>query len=82
MMEKLPKFCPMGRLSDLASRADADLIAYTVGAGFAADYAIKRYASRAALEAFCRDGSKHHALVKRRVSASMLVNRNVERALT
>lgn len=80
-MEKLPKFCSMGRLSDLASRADADLIAYTVGAaGFAADYAIKRYTSRAALEAFCKDGSKHHALVKRRVSASMLANRNVERA--
>lgn len=79
-MTKLPKFCPMGRLSDLASHPDADLIAYTVGNGFFDDYAIKRYASRAALEAFCKDGSRHHALIKRRVSAGMLFNRNVQQA--
>lgn len=79
MTSKLPKFLPAGRLSDLSAHPDADLIAYTVGAGWSADYAIKRYTSRAALEAFCKDGSKHHALVKRPVSGSMLTNRNTQR---
>lgn len=77
---RLPRTIPFGRIGDLRSRPDADLIAYTIPARTFADFRLKRYASRKALEAFCRDGSSHHALVKRPVHPSMLVNRNTQRA--
>jgi len=72
-------FVPFGRLDDLRSRPDAELIAYTVGRSWDSNYRITVYASRKALEAFCRAGSQHHALVKRDVDGTMIVNRNTQR---
>lgn len=70
------KTIPLGRLDELRSQPNADCIAYTA---YGFDAIIKRYASRKALEAFCKDGSAHHALVKTSVHQSMLVNRNTQR---
>ena len=67
---------PLGRLDELRSQPDADRIAYTV---YGYDAIIQRYASRKALEAFCKDGSTHHALIKTPVHQSMIINRNTQR---
>ena len=75
----LPRYVSLGRMPELRERPDADRIAYTLGPGSFDDYTLKRYASRKALEAFCKDGSRHHALVKTVVAPSMLVNRNTQR---
>lgn len=72
-------YVPAGRINDLRTRGDADRIAYTVPRQTFADYACKVYASRAAMLAFCKDGSAHHALVKSECSAGMLTNRNTQR---
>lgn len=69
---------PLGRLDEWRSRPDADLLALSP-VGY--DYAVQRYASRKALEAFCKHGSTHHALVKTPVHPTMLVNRNIQRAV-
>lgn len=74
----LPKSLPMGRLHELESRSDAHLIAYSTAALFQG-YRITRYKSRKALEAFCRPGSVHHALVKTPTHPNMITNRNVQR---
>jgi hypothetical protein len=67
---------PVGRLAEVQAVPDADLLAYTVQ-GY--DVKLTRYASRAALEAFCKDGSTHHAVVKAPVDPNMMTNRNVQR---
>lgn len=78
---KLPKFTPSGRLDELRARPDAACIAYTFPIGAFDDYRLTLYASRKALEAFCRDGSRHHALIKEPRAASMITNRNTQRAI-
>jgi hypothetical protein len=70
----------MGRLNELRLRDDAERIAYTIPRRNFDDYGLTLYASRAALEAFCKPGSFHHALVKAEVPANMLTNRNTQRA--
>ena len=75
---KMPRSVPSGRLGDLLGREDAERIAYVVPVGLFAEYTVKRFASRKALEVFCRHGSKMHALVKTPVRPSMLVNRNIQ----
>ena len=75
------RYIPQGQIIDLVSEPDADLLAYTIPGGVFADCLITRYKSRKALEAFCRDGSAHHAIVKTIVIRTMLTNRNVERAI-
>lgn len=70
------KTIPLGRIDELRSQPDADCIAYTV---YGFDAIIKRYASRKALETFCKAGSAHYALIKTPVHQSMLVNRNTQR---
>lgn len=78
----LPRTLPLGRLADLRARPDAELIAYTIPVGLFAEYRLTRYASRRALEAFCRDGSAHHALVKTPTPADHVTNSNVQRAVS
>lgn len=78
---KLPRTVPFGRLGELRARPDSDLIAYSFGGGLMGDARVKVYASRAALEAFCKPGSNHHALIKHGVAARLLTNRNTERAI-
>jgi len=75
----LPRTIALGRVSDLLSREDADCIALTRNAVIGADYKVTLYKSRAALEAFCKDGSAHFALVRRPVAPNMLTNRNTQR---
>jgi hypothetical protein len=70
------RFVPLGRLAELTTRPDADLLAYSVQG---CDAKVTRYKSRVALLAFCRDGSSHHALIKTPVHPNMLVNRNTQR---
>lgn len=76
---RLPRSIPMGRLGELRSRPDADLIAYTVGKGLFDEVTLTRYKSREALEAFCKDGSRHHALVKVPTCPTRMVNKNTQR---
>lgn len=77
-MNQLPQSIPLGRLSELSGRHDADLIAYTV-IGF--DAKLRRFNSRNALRAFCKDGSKMFALVKEWMpSANHVTNRNLQTA--
>jgi hypothetical protein len=76
---RLPRTIPFGRLAELRARPDANLIAYTMGAGIFDDCRLKLYASREALRVFCQDGSDHHALVKELVSALLIENRNHQR---
>lgn len=70
---------PLGRIDDLRTRADADRIALTTPSSLFGEYTWKVYASRTALETFCKDGSRHHALVKVPTAANMLTNRNTQR---
>jgi len=76
---RLPRYVSLGGMPGLRERPDADRIAYTLGQGSFDDFTIKRYASRKALEAFCKHGSRHHALVKTVVAPSMLINQNTQR---
>ena len=69
---------PFGRLSELRTRPDADRIAYTVPAGIFQDYRWKVYASRAAMLAFAKAGSNHHALIKTPTRPGMIINRNTQ----
>lgn len=75
MPTRLPAV-PLGRLSDLHARPDADRIAYTVR-GFDALPTV--FSSRAAMLPFCKDGSAMHALRKAPVHQTMLINRNTQR---
>ena len=75
------KYVPFGRLVEMAQAPGADLMAYTTPSTTFGDYAVKRYKSRKALEAFCHDGSRHHAILKTPVRAGMLVNRNTQKAI-
>lgn len=77
-MDKLPKYVPAGRILELTARDDAERIAYTIPTRLFADYAVKRYASRKALEAFCKPGSRHHALVKVPTHPTMVTNPNIQ----
>ena len=63
---------PFGRLDDLRQRPDAERMAYTIPQGTFGDYRVKTYASRKALIAFCKPGSRHHALIKTPQSADQL----------
>ena len=74
-----PLFTPVGRLDDLRTRPDAELLAYTTQGHFGETAKVTTYASRAALEAFCKPGSSHHALIKTRKHPNLLTNRNTER---
>ena len=78
-MTPYPKYIPPGRLPDLLARPDADRIAYTVPLNIWADYPVKVYASRAEMLHFCKDGSRHFALVRTLTTRSMLTNHNTER---
>ena len=77
-MDKLPKTIPTGRLDEIRARDDAERIAYTLSGILGETATLRRFASRKALECFCKDGSALHALVKTPVARCMLVNRNVE----
>jgi len=77
--DKLPRRVHLGRLDAIRSRPDAHLIAYTLGVGIFDEVTLTRYKSREALEAFCKDGSRHHALVKVPTCQTRMVNRNTQR---
>lgn len=77
--DKLPRHVPLGRLDELRTRPDAHLIAYSLGKGIFDEVTLTVYKSRKALEAFCRDGSRHHALVKTPTKPNFIVNRNTQR---
>ena len=68
---------PQGRITEYADREDAELLAYSPAGQW--DYKVRRFNSRKALEAFCKDGSAMHAVVKSPVSRQMLINRNIQR---
>lgn len=72
---KLPRALPLGRIGELREHQDAERIAYTVRGW---DAVLTVYKSRAAMAAFCKDGSTHHALVKDSVHKTMLTNRNMQ----
>ena len=76
MARNLPAQLPLGRLEELRAHQDAERIAYTVRGW---DAVIKLYKSRAAMSAFCKPGSAHHALVKDCVHPTLLVNLNMQR---
>lgn len=73
-VKPIPKSIPFGRLNDLRSRADADLIAYKPGVGSLDDFVLKRYASRAALESFLKNPGAWHALVKTPTERNSLIH--------
>jgi hypothetical protein len=79
MAESLPRTTCPGRLPDIAARDDGHLIAYTASGPLGEVLTLRRFASRAALVAFCKDGSSMHAVVKDSVPACMVVNRNTQR---
>lgn len=70
------EYVPLGRLAELHARQNAHLLAYTV-AGW--DAKVTTYKSRAALEAFCKDGSRHHAVMKAYTEPCMITNHNTQR---
>lgn len=75
---KHPEFIPLGRLSEVAARPDAELYAYTVQ-GF--DAKITRFNSREQVRAFCKAGSRMFAVMKQRVeSENHITNRNFQTA--
>lgn len=77
---KSVEFVPLGRLVELQGRPDAHLLAYTVQGH---DARVVRYKSREALKFFCKEGSRHHAVVKDVVTTpSMLWNKNMQRLVT
>ena len=80
--DKLPLRVPLGRLDELRTRPDAHLIAYSLGKGIFDEVTLTVYKSRKALEAFCKDGSRHHALVKTPTKPNFMVNRNTQRPAT
>ena len=71
-------YVPAGRLEALRARPEADRTAYTASRSWDGDCKVTVYASRAAMLAFCKDGSAHHALVKTPVHRNMVANRNTE----
>jgi len=71
---------PFGRINDLLSRPDANLIAVKPGKGATDDYIVKRYTSRKALETFLRKPGNWYALVKNEVDPRMVVNPAFEKA--
>jgi hypothetical protein len=71
---KTPQSIPFGRIPDLRSRPDAELIALKPGRGAFDDYRVKRYASRLALETFLRTPGTWYALVKTPVAPGMLIH--------
>lgn len=76
---RLPRFIALGRIADLLAHPDAERIALTSPARLGGEYRVTVYQSRAALEAFCRDGSAHVALVRAPVPGNVLTNRNTQR---
>jgi len=70
------RFVPLGRLSEVAMEPNAELLAYTVQGW---DARIVAYKSRKALEAFCKDGSLHNAVIKEPRHPNMISNRNTQR---
>jgi len=78
-IDLIPKFVPTGRLQELISHPQAELIAYTRQGFLAETCKLRKFNSRAALRAFCKDGSTMHALVKDKVeSQNFLTNRNLQ----
>ncbi len=73
-MQPLPKSVPFGRLPDLIERPDADLLAVRTPRALFGDYAVKRYASRLALETFLRNPGDWRAVVKTPVPPAMLTD--------
>lgn len=78
-MTAFPKRCSMGRLDELRALSGAECVGITTPERLGDDYAVRVFASRAALKAFAKDGSRMHALVKDAVSPNMLTNRNMQR---
>ncbi len=73
------EYIPSGRLGDVRSRPDANLYAYTLQGYLGETAKVTRYASRLALEAFCKSGSQHHAIVKTPTHPNMMTNANTQR---
>lgn len=81
MARKIATVAP-GRLDEMASREDALLLASSpVNDRWDSMLNIYRFSCRSALEAFCRRGSKLHAVVKTPVHPNMLVNLNTQRGV-
>ena len=70
----LPKSIPLGRLNELRSRPDAELIAYRHGRGLFDDCGLLKFKSRKALEAFLKNDGPLQALVKTPTERNMLVH--------
>ena len=72
---KLPQSVPFGRLDDLRTRPDADLITYRMGSGaWITDCELVKFKSRKALEAFLKNDGPLHALVKTPTDRNMLIH--------
>lgn len=74
----IPKQICLGHINNLREHPEAELIALTTPERIFGDYKVTKFKSRKALEAFCKDGSKLHALVKTPTHRNMLVNRNTQ----
>lgn len=75
----MKKTIPFVRIEELRALPNAELLAYTLGKGLFDDCKVTTYKSRQALEAFCKDGSSHHAVIKTPTHPSMITNRNTQR---
>lgn len=69
----IPSSIPFGRIPDLRSLPDAELIALKPGRGVMDDYLVKRYPSRLSLETFLKNPGQWFALVKNPVMPGMLI---------
>jgi hypothetical protein len=73
------EFIPTSRLSDLLQRPNPELYAYSLQGHLGETARVVKYASRRALESFCKPNSVHHALLKVPTHPNMMTNRNTQR---
>lgn len=67
-------YVPLGRITELLQREDADLLAYRPAtSGVFSDMKVTRFQSRAALEAFCRK-TPMRVLVRNTVPRGMAIH--------
>lgn len=77
----IPKTIPFGRIPDLRSHPDANLIALKPGREVFTDCTVKRYASRLALETFLQRPGAWYALVKTPTERNMVTNPAFQKAI-
>ena len=73
---KQKRFIPFGRLSELRSEPNPELLAYRNGRGVFDDCEVMRYKSRLALKTFLSKGGAWHAVVKTPTERNMILHPN------